>query len=398
MTVGTVYPQYGNRKFLGWFTSPSAVNPFDFSTPVESSLVNSGSSAIVLYGRWSAPVALTAAKSAVGSPLPNNEFEFGVFDSNGNLVSVGTADSSGNIAFPDLQIDAAGTYNYTIREISIDGAGWTVDRSSYPVVVTAAANGQGQLTASAAYPNGVPGFVNTYSGTPTSESVYVYKELLGWNHPELQFEFGLYDDSGNLLETAQNSNGVAQFPLITYTSPGVYNYTVREISTSGNGWTTDSSNYPIEVTVTDDGMGNLVTDIDYPQGQPVFVNRYSPNPAKAALTAQTQLCGGCLQAQMFSFGLFSPDGKLVEKAANDSCGCVVFPTLTFEEAGIYTYTILELPLYCRDLSASPCSYKAVVTVTDDGKGQLHATVSYEGGCPPLFVNCYRLSPQTLLFF
>ena len=68
------------------------------------------------------------------------------------------------------------------------------------------------------------------------------------------------------------------FPKLTFTSPGVYSYTVKELTPSDENWRTDDRIYRVIVTVTDDGDGGLTASLTYPDGFPRFVNKYSDCP------------------------------------------------------------------------------------------------------------------------
>ncbi|MCL2400576.1 MAG: hypothetical protein FWC91_12630 [Defluviitaleaceae bacterium] len=68
------------------------------------------------------------------------------------------------------------------------------------------------------------------------------------------------------------------FPALIFTSPGVYLYTIKELTPSGANWKTDDRVYRAVVTVTDNGDGTLDADVDYPDGFPKFVNIHCPPP------------------------------------------------------------------------------------------------------------------------
>ncbi|MCL2499665.1 MAG: hypothetical protein FWE90_04920 [Defluviitaleaceae bacterium] len=68
------------------------------------------------------------------------------------------------------------------------------------------------------------------------------------------------------------------FPALTFTSPGVYTYTVRELTPSDAEWETDGRVYRAVVTVTENDDGNLEAHVDYPDGFPEFVNGYACPP------------------------------------------------------------------------------------------------------------------------
>ena len=73
---------------------------------------------------------------------------------------------------------------------------------------------------------------------------------------------------------ASKDKGLIEFPSIVYTKSGTYHYTIHEISEPGDGWETDKREFHVVVTVTDDGKGNLIPSIEYPDGFPEFVNVY----------------------------------------------------------------------------------------------------------------------------
>ena len=64
------------------------------------------------------------------------------------------------------------------------------------------------------------------------------------------------------------------FPELTFTSPGIYSYTIKELAPPGEGWTSDGRVYRVLIKVTDTGGGNLSASLYYPDGAPEFVNTY----------------------------------------------------------------------------------------------------------------------------
>ncbi|MCL2364822.1 MAG: hypothetical protein FWC71_09195 [Defluviitaleaceae bacterium] len=64
------------------------------------------------------------------------------------------------------------------------------------------------------------------------------------------------------------------FPPLTFTAPGIYAYTVKELTPSDVSWQTDSREYRAIVTVTQNENGALEAHVDYPDGFPKFVNRH----------------------------------------------------------------------------------------------------------------------------
>ena len=68
------------------------------------------------------------------------------------------------------------------------------------------------------------------------------------------------------------------FPELTFTSPGVYSYTVKELTPSNGRWITDNRIYRVVITVTKNEDGTLCASLDYPDGFPKFVNEYRDCP------------------------------------------------------------------------------------------------------------------------
>ena len=69
------------------------------------------------------------------------------------------------------------------------------------------------------------------------------------------------------------------FPALTFTSPGIYTYTIKELTPSDDKWETDNRVYRVVVTVTKDECDRLTASLSYPDGFPKFVNiRCKPMP------------------------------------------------------------------------------------------------------------------------
>jgi len=91
----------------------------------------------------------------------------------------------------------------------------------------------------------------------------------------------------------------------------------------------------------------------------------------------------------FTFGIW--DGEsLVATATNGGTKDVVFPELSFETTGTYTFEITELNDYSEEWAEGwtfdTSEYRAVITVTQSGN-ELVASVEYPDGYPS-FVNMF----------
>lgn len=220
-------------------------------------------------------VALTAIKTAVGAPLEAGQFTFTVFDQAGNPVATATNDAAGNVTFPAIIFDTPGVFSFTVRETGFP-TGWTPDTRVFPVIITVIDSGNGQLVASVSFPDGFPSFTNTFEQPlqPATATIRAKKCLCGGRLCGNDFTFAVFDQNGNEVARATNDAcGNIVFPALTFNQPGVFNFTVRELKPSGCCFKMDDRVFPVTVTVTNNGTGQLVATISYPNGKPVFVNR-----------------------------------------------------------------------------------------------------------------------------
>ncbi|VUX02989.1 Collagen adhesin precursor [Streptococcus constellatus] len=104
--------------------------------------------------------------------LKGGEFEFTLFNEDGNEEKTAKNDKDGNVTFPELEFDKAGTYTYTIKEVKAGTTenGITYDAKTVTATVTVTDDGKGKLSASVAYDGDVT-FTNTYTPAKTQVSV-----------------------------------------------------------------------------------------------------------------------------------------------------------------------------------------------------------------------------------
>lgn len=225
-------------------------------------------------------VNLQGTKTAVGAPLPGDFFTFGVFDQNGNLVVTATADAAGNIIFPAITFTEPGTFNYTVREITPAGDGWIPDTGVFRVIITVIDNGDGQLVATVDYPDGPLSFTNTFQQpepVPVTVTIRATKLVRGACLRAGCFVFGLFDQNCRKVARALNDeNGNIVFPELTFTEPGVHCYTIRELNFPDCCWIMDKCVYTAIVTITENSAGQLIANVSFPEGEPVFINYFYP--------------------------------------------------------------------------------------------------------------------------
>ena len=221
-------------------------------------------------------VRLVMSKIAIAHSLRGGEFGFGIFNQNDVRLYAATNDRHGLIVFPAVRFSSPGDYHYTVREI-FHPPNWEADTRIWPIHITVTQGADNRLYAIVDYPESTPVFKNMYQ-----------------------------------CETC----GLVEFPELTFNQPGTYEYTLREETPSGDGWTTDGRLIRVVVTVVPDGHGNLVATIDYPEGFPTFVNTYSANPARIIISACKIAIGAPLPAGRFEFGLFDAAGDLIATVRN----------------------------------------------------------------------------------
>ena len=245
-----------------------------------------------------AVVTIFTAVNAVGAPLVGGEFRYALYTPADDIEYDALNDARGLVTFTNVTFDAIGVYQFFVSIAPLpnpdwDGVTpeeeflsmtdsypcWTIDLARWRLQVEVYEDEQGDLHAMASYPDGIPFFANIHS-------------------------------------SACSTCGEIVFDEITYSAPGVYNYMVRELTPSGGGWISDDSSYEVVVTVIDDGFGNLVATVEYPDGFPTFRNTYDPDPARVIISGCKIAIGAALPADRFVFGLYDEDDNLISSVTN----------------------------------------------------------------------------------
>ena len=326
---------------------------------------------------------IQAIKKLTGRVMKAGEFEFDLFDDKtGKVVETVKNDVDGNIIFAELTFDKAGTYNYHIveKKANTTEKGVTYDANPVGVTVTVSADAEGKLSAAVAYENDDKTFENTYAPKKTSASIEVTKALSGRTLKADEFEFVLKNDAdGSEVQKVKNTaDGKVTFAPIEYTKAGTYKYTIVETNAGQtiDGVTYDSLEVKVTVEVTDDGEGKLTANVTYPADKE-FNNSYGASKIPATLAVKKTLTGRELKADEFEFTLTDQDGNVKETVKNDKDGNVKFSALEFDKAGTFTYKIAEKAGTATGITYDSKTITATVTVADNGKGALEATVTYD---------------------
>ncbi|MBQ1954721.1 MAG: hypothetical protein II350_03170, partial [Clostridia bacterium] len=190
-------------------------------------------------------ITLSGTKKLTGdrTTVEANEFEFGLYDSEGNLTEAVKNDADGKFAFTALKFDETGIpvngskeYTYTVKEIAGDNARYTYDSTVYTVVVTVKDNDEGGIDVSYTV-NGAPDteieFTNTYKDpapvtyTPVAKKIY-NKPLKGGD-----FKFSLEGEiNGTEIkqEKTNAADGSITFDELSFPEAGTYTFKVKEIA------------------------------------------------------------------------------------------------------------------------------------------------------------------------
>lgn len=289
---------------------------------------------------------------------------------------------------------------YSVKEKTAMGSGWAAALGD-PVEM------KGLKALSSGY--GVS-LTNSYSAASGKASINVQKNLVGrgWKDTDA-FEFTLSGEGNAPMPVATtvevNGSDPVSFEEITFSAAGTYTYKVAEKSGSIGGIAYDLASKTVEVVVSDDGKGQLSASVDYGAADlnaVVFTNVYGADAVildgDTALKVAKELEGrNWLQGDSFQFKLEAvtkgapmPSSDVVTV---NSANAVSFGRMTFTKADTYEYKISELQGNIPGVSYSDATCSVVVTVTDNGEGELLASVSYGDNMNvATFINTYSVSP------
>lgn len=353
-------------------------------------------------------------------------------------------DQQGNIRFDQLSFPLVGTYVFTMSEQDTTVPGVTKDGTvatityvvkdvdhtgklavvSKTVTPTTGANGK-NIT-----------FTNHYSPKNVGYSISGVKNIVNTDTAtsrvpqDGEFKFQLnavsaHDSDGNAISmndmpmpagsqngtvTVTNKGSGFTFGQMVYTMPGVYTYHVKELAGTDKTIGYSTQEYDVTVTVTDrDGM--LSATADSQTNDIRFDNTYTPTPVDVTVKADKHLTGRDLNDGEFTAELKDSDGNLLQTkrfarvprdAQSDKAtdvregeGTLEFDKLTFDRAGVYTYTVTE-----QDGDLGGVTYDTTShTVTEDADSHtLTAKTEYstENGSEDgiRFTNTYQ--PQNVL--
>ena len=357
---------------------------------------------IDVYDAKAEEVDLTATKELTGRNLKDGEFSFELTpdshnpasDKNAKKTVQNTAD--GNISFGKLKFTEAGTYKYTVSEITGNDDTITYDNKSYTVTIVVEEGEHGALniasktiTLNSGAKSEVK-FTNAYTPKPTTAQIEAEKTVNGKAATGSQFHFTLTpktDGDKNRSQNVTNVDGKITFAALTYDKAGVYEYEVAEVQENlPNGYMADKTVYKVTVTVTDDMSGQLKAAVSYRKGgetadKLTFANTYKAS-VDLQLKAQKFMKVEAEQLGTFEFELKDADGKVIETVKNDEKGAISFSKLSYTEkdAGrTFTYTVNEkIPSEADPYIYDKTVYTVTVNVEDNRDGTLKLTTKVNG--------------------
>lgn len=388
--------------------------------------------------------------AAEGTPLPDPA-----------TVTVSKKDAKDGIAainFGKIRYTTAGTYKYEIRENAGNAAGMTYDGRVATAEVTVTENGEGKLTANVTKKeNGH--FTNTYRTEldyAAAGGLKLSKTLSGRPMTEGQFTFTVTpadEASANALGLHEGAN-VYKSPATAEATVGLidilaghevkftqadagktFKYTVAEKDDNQPGYTYDSAERTVTITIADDGAGTLTATTTVsggPEGTHETIHKSGENKVESALVpfensysastdnpgvsaqivATKTLTGRPLADGEFYFGIaYAGETEAISGTpAFNYNGQVSFGTLHYDTkmladlvstgrairtdmdgklAWTINYTAFEYTNLLADqgITAAKSSFSFKVIVVDNGDGTLTAKPDY-GGVEPVFENVY----------
>lgn len=398
------------------------------------------------------PTAVKRMSASEGNkyPLKGDDFAFALHQQSApanvsNPDQTKRNDRNGDIRFDRLSFPLVGTYVFTMSEQDTTVPGVTKDGTvatiTY-VVEDVGHTGRLSVTSKTVTPStgdsdGTVTFTNRYNPKNVGYAIGGAKRIVntdtatGRIPQDGEFTFQLnaasaHDSDGNPIDagdipmpdgsrdgklTVANKGTGFTFGRMTYTKPGAYTYHVKELAGTDKTIGYSTQEYDVTVTVTDQG-GMLSASADRQAPDVRFDNTYTPTPVDVTVKADKRLTGRDLNDGEFAAELKDSDGNLLQtkrfarvaqsdKATDvrEGAGTLEFDKLTFDRAGVYTYTVAEQDGDLGGVTYDRTVHTVTVTVTEDAKAhRLAASVAYSNGKASeksiLFRNTYQ--PEDVL--
>jgi pilin isopeptide linkage protein len=318
-----------------------------------------------------------------------------------------TNDANGGITF-HLTFTAAGTYTYTVYQVTGSDAQITYDTSTFTLTYTVT-DTDGVLSLQEDTQRVY--FSNTHTPAPIVVNIDGIVTLDGAALTVGQFTFVLREGNTTLGQTTNAADGSIRFTQ-TLPAAGTYTYTITQqaIANPEMGLLQDLDPIQVIVTVIDQN-GQLSATQEYSrQEKPVctleFWNIYEDLYATASIYGSVSLNDVTSNSIMspatnrFRIGLYQ-DGKLVSEIGNGSDGWFYFPELIFRQVGTYHYTVRQIPGSESWIQYDTREYSVVITVTFEYGDPMAVMDMYDSSGQYMqmldFINNYTPPAQTYTF-
>lgn len=363
---------------------------------------------------------ITATKVLTGRDMTEGEFSFELVEGEGEdakVVATGKNAADGTITMSPVKYDKPGKHTYTLREANggTTSKGITYSDAKYTIETTITDNGDGTLKAEHVLKDATAAtFKNTYSVAPLDAELDfdLSKVISGrdWTDGD-EFSFTITAPEGAPLpdpatatvskKDAEDGIAAIKFGKIHYAAAGTNKYEIRENAGSTVGMTYDAHVATAEVTVTEDGEGNLTANVTKKENGR-FTNTYRTElnyTAAGGLKLSKSLSGRPMTEGQFTFTV-----KPADEASANALGLLPgvnnFKSPATAEATVglidilaghevkftqadagetFTYTVAEKndgkPGYTYDDAVRTVT----IAVADDGAGTLTATTTVSGG-------------------
>lgn len=359
---------------------------------------------------------ITANKVLTGRELKEGEFSFELVEGD-KVIATGTNNAEGKITMGAVKYTKPGKHTYTLRELKggTTSKGITYSDAKYTIETTITDNGDGTLKAEHVLKDAEPAeFKNTYSVTPLDAELDfdLSKVISGrdWTDGD-EFSFTITAPEGAPLpdpatvtvskKDAKGGIAAIKFGKIHYAAAGTYKYEIRENAGSTVGMTYDAHVATAEVTVTEDGDGNLTANVTKKENGR-FANTYRTElnyTATGGLWLSKYLDGRPMTEGQFTFTVTPADDASARalgllpgansfkspEAAEATVGLIDILAghevkFTQADAGkTFKYTVAEKndgqPGYTYDDAARTVT----IAIADDTAGTLTATTTVSGG-------------------
>lgn len=359
---------------------------------------------------------ITANKVLTGRELKEGEFSFELVEGD-KVIATGTNNAEGKITMGAVKYTKPGKHTYTLRELKggTTSKGITYSDAKYTIETTITDNGDGTLKAEHVLKDAEPAeFKNTYSVTPLDAELDfdLSKVISGrdWTDGD-EFSFTITAPEGAPLpdpatvtvskKDAKGGIAAIKFGKIHYAAAGTYKYEIRENAGSTVGMTYDAHVAIAEVTVTEDGEGNLTANVTKKENGR-FTNTYRTElnyTAAGGLWLSKYLDGRPMTEGQFTFTV-TPADEASANALGLLPGVNNFKSPATAEATVglidilaghevkftqadagktFTYTVAEKndgkPGYTYDDAVRTVT----IAIVDDTAGTLTATTTVSGG-------------------